>query len=182
MDSNCSLEGDRIYASEASTRAAICSAGALSLLAAASSSGGIFAAAAAAVICAVAAGTPIDARSAALATELIGEAAAIDAAAPTALSAERISPFGSADAAVRAEAVSLADNIAATVGVDAGTLAATTATGVDAAALPFAWKHCRHRTGRPCVGLKGTVVCTPHSEHSVRVSVRDRPAAAGPVP
>ena len=44
------------------------------------------------------------------------------------------------------------------------------------------WKHCRQSTGRPCVGLNGTVVSTPHSEHSVRVSVRDRPAAAGPVP
>src|SRR6185503_18876441 len=37
-------------------------------------------------------------------------------------------------------------------------------------------------TGRPCVGLKGTVVSTPHSEHSVRVSVREIPAAAGPAP
>jgi hypothetical protein len=44
------------------------------------------------------------------------------------------------------------------------------------------WKHCLQSTGRPCVGLNGTVVSTPHSEHSVRVSVRDRPAAAGPVP
>ena len=44
------------------------------------------------------------------------------------------------------------------------------------------WKHCRQSTGRPCVGLNGTVVSIPHSEHSVRVSVRDRPAAAGPVP
>src|ERR1700722_6143265 len=51
-----------------------------------------------------------------------------------------------------------------------------------AAAGRFAWKHCRHSTGRPCVGLNGTVVSIPHSEHSVRVSVRDRPAAAGPVP
>ena len=44
------------------------------------------------------------------------------------------------------------------------------------------WKHCRQSTGRPCVGLKGTVVSMPHAEHSVRVSVRERPAAAGPVP
>src|SRR6201996_6167783 len=44
------------------------------------------------------------------------------------------------------------------------------------------WKHCLQSTGRPCVGLKGTVVSMPHAEHSVRVSVRERPAAAGPVP
>src|ERR1017187_10121611 len=64
------------------------------------------------------------------------------------------------------------------------------------AALPFAsaasapgvatgrlfLKHCRHSTGRPCVGLKGTVVSMPHSEQVVRVSVREMPAAAGPVP
>lgn len=41
-------------------------------------------------------------------------------------------------------------------------------------------KHCLQRTGRPCVGLNGTVVEIPHSEHSVRVSVREIPAAAGP--
>ena len=41
-------------------------------------------------------------------------------------------------------------------------------------------KHCRQSTGRPWVGLKGTVVVMPHSEHSVRVSVREMPAAAGP--
>jgi hypothetical protein len=46
----------------------------------------------------------------------------------------------------------------------------------------FIWKHWRHSTGRPWVGLNGTVVSTPHSEHSVRVSVRESPAAAGPVP
>src|SRR5450756_1247778 len=51
-----------------------------------------------------------------------------------------------------------------------------------AAAGRFAWKHCRHSTGRPCVGLNGTVVSMPHSEHDVRVSVRERPAAAGPLP
>src|SRR5439155_24771960 len=44
------------------------------------------------------------------------------------------------------------------------------------------WKHPRHSTGRPCVGLKGTVVSTPHSEQVVRVSVREMPAAAGPEP
>lgn len=43
------------------------------------------------------------------------------------------------------------------------------------------WKHCRQSTGRPCVGLNGTVVSMPHAEHSVRVSVRERPAAAGPL-
>ena len=38
-------------------------------------------------------------------------------------------------------------------------------------------KHDRHSIGLPCVGLKGTVVEVPHSEHEVRVSVlsRDRP-------
>ena len=51
-----------------------------------------------------------------------------------------------------------------------------------AAAGRFAWKHCRHSTGLPCVGLKGTVVSIPHSEHSVRVSVRESPAATGPAP
>jgi hypothetical protein len=32
------------------------------------------------------------------------------------------------------------------------------------------WKQERHSTGLPCVGLKGTVVSAPHSEHVVRVS------------
>ena len=32
------------------------------------------------------------------------------------------------------------------------------------------WKHERQSTGRPCVGLKGTVVSAPHAEHFVRVS------------
>ncbi len=44
------------------------------------------------------------------------------------------------------------------------------------------WKHWRQRTGRPCVGLKGTVVSTPHSEHVVRVSVRTRGDGVAPVP
>jgi len=44
------------------------------------------------------------------------------------------------------------------------------------------WKHWRQRTGRPCVGLKGTVVSIPQSEQTVRVSVREIPAAAGPEP
>ena len=39
---------------------------------------------------------------------------------------------------------------------------------------PAFWKHERHRTGRPCVGRKGTVVSSPHAEHLVRVSVRTR--------
>ncbi len=46
----------------------------------------------------------------------------------------------------------------------------------------WAWKHWRQSTGRPCVGLKGTVVSTPHAEQLVRVSVREIPAAAGPAP
>lgn len=36
----------------------------------------------------------------------------------------------------------------------------------------FSWKHCLQSTGRPCVGLNGTVVSAPHSEHTVRVSAR----------
>jgi hypothetical protein len=42
--------------------------------------------------------------------------------------------------------------------------------GTGCAGLPFFWKHARHSTGLPCVGLKGTVVSVPHSEHVVRVS------------
>jgi hypothetical protein len=34
------------------------------------------------------------------------------------------------------------------------------------------WKHDRQSTGRPCVGLNGTVVSSPHSEQVVRVSDR----------
>ena len=34
------------------------------------------------------------------------------------------------------------------------------------------WKHDRQSTGRPCVGLNGTVVSVAHSEQTVRVSVR----------
>jgi hypothetical protein len=37
------------------------------------------------------------------------------------------------------------------------------------------WKQDRQRTGRPCVGLNGTVVAVPHSEQVVRVSARTRP-------
>ncbi len=32
------------------------------------------------------------------------------------------------------------------------------------------WKHSRQKTGRPCVGLNGTVVSLPHCEQTVRVS------------
>ena len=32
------------------------------------------------------------------------------------------------------------------------------------------WKHSRQYTGRPCVGLKGTVVSFTHCEQVVRVS------------
>src|SRR5882757_772509 len=59
-------------------------------------------------------------------------------------------------------------------------VAAVTRAPVEGARL--LWKHCRQSTGRPCVGLNGTVVSMPHAEHSVRVSVRERPAAAGPAP
>src|SRR6185437_1937245 len=34
------------------------------------------------------------------------------------------------------------------------------------------WKHSRQYTGRPCVGLKGTVVSLPHWEQTVLVSTR----------
>src|SRR6059058_6476919 len=34
------------------------------------------------------------------------------------------------------------------------------------------WKHSLQKTGRPCVGLKGTVVSLPHAEHVVAVSTR----------
>ena len=40
------------------------------------------------------------------------------------------------------------------------------------------WKQLRHNTGRPCVGLNGTVVSAPHSEHVVRVSGRTRDPVA----
>ena len=33
----------------------------------------------------------------------------------------------------------------------------------------FAWKHSRHKTGRPCVGLNGTVVWLPHWEQIAEV-------------
>jgi hypothetical protein len=32
------------------------------------------------------------------------------------------------------------------------------------------WKHSRQNTGRPWVGLKGTVVSFPHTEHTACVS------------
>jgi hypothetical protein len=32
------------------------------------------------------------------------------------------------------------------------------------------WKHSRQKTGRPCVGLNGTVVSLPQCEQFVRVS------------
>ena len=40
------------------------------------------------------------------------------------------------------------------------------------------WKHSRQNTGRPCVGLNGTVVSLPHAEQLVVVSTRSRPIAA----
>lgn len=36
-------------------------------------------------------------------------------------------------------------------------------------------KHSRQYTGRPCVGLNGTVVSRPHCEHVVMVSVFAKP-------
>src|ERR1700682_4113590 len=41
------------------------------------------------------------------------------------------------------------------------------------------WKHSLQKTGRPCVGLKGTVVSFPQAEQVVTVSTRSR---AGPPP
>src|ERR1700732_3665725 len=40
------------------------------------------------------------------------------------------------------------------------------------------WKHSLQKTGRPCVGRKGTVVSFPQAEHVVLVSTRSR--ATGP--
>src|SRR5580704_14695793 len=34
------------------------------------------------------------------------------------------------------------------------------------------WKHSRQKTGRPCVGRKGTVVSRPHWEQMAEVSTR----------
>src|SRR5580765_4605673 len=42
------------------------------------------------------------------------------------------------------------------------------------------WKHSLQNTGRPCVGLKGTVVSLPHAEQLVTVSTRSRPMPAPP--
>src|SRR5580765_4477639 len=42
----------------------------------------------------------------------------------------------------------------------------------------FDWKHSLQKTGRPCVGRKGTVVSFPHAEQFVTVSTRSR--ATGP--
>src|SRR3954462_10512133 len=39
------------------------------------------------------------------------------------------------------------------------------------------WKHSLQNTGRPCVGLKGTVVSLPHAEQFVTVSTRSRATA-----
>src|SRR5688572_7246321 len=36
------------------------------------------------------------------------------------------------------------------------------------------WKHSLQKTGRPCVGRKGTVVSFPQAEHEVWVSTRSR--------
>src|SRR5271163_5071219 len=44
------------------------------------------------------------------------------------------------------------------------------------------WKHSRQKTGRPCVGRKGTVVSFPHWEHVVLVSERIWEAPPPPPP
>src|SRR5208337_1122887 len=46
----------------------------------------------------------------------------------------------------------------------------------------LAWKHSLQNTGRPCVGLKGTVVSLPHCEHVVLVSDRICPPPPPPPP
>ena len=40
------------------------------------------------------------------------------------------------------------------------------------------WKHSLQKTGRPCVGLNGTVVSLPQAEQVVTVSTRSRGADA----
>src|SRR5947209_16914861 len=42
------------------------------------------------------------------------------------------------------------------------------------------WKHSLQKTGRPCVGLNGTVVSLPQAEHMVWVSTRSRPIPPPP--
>src|ERR1700731_2835723 len=44
------------------------------------------------------------------------------------------------------------------------------------------WKHSRQKTGRPCVGRKGTVVSLPHWEQLVFVSARIGEALLPPPP
>src|SRR6266700_404728 len=44
------------------------------------------------------------------------------------------------------------------------------------------WKHSRQKTGRPCVGRKGTVVSFPHCEQFVFVSARIGDACPPPPP
>ncbi len=52
----------------------------------------------------------------------------------------------------------------------------------EAAVVRRCWKHSRQKTGRPCVGLKGTVVSLPQPEQLVRVSTLGRmPGAAVPI-
>jgi hypothetical protein len=46
--------------------------------------------------------------------------------------------------------------------------------GTTVVGLGCFWKQARHKTGLPCVGLNGTVVSLPHSEHVVLVSERTR--------
>jgi hypothetical protein len=43
------------------------------------------------------------------------------------------------------------------------------------------WKQSRQSTGRPCVGLNGTVVSLPHCEQMARVSVLDEPRCPPPL-
>jgi hypothetical protein len=57
------------------------------------------------------------------------------------------------------------------------------ADSTDSYAAPIerlAWKHSRQNTGRPCVGLKGTVVSLPHCEQVVFVSALTCPLAGPP--
>src|SRR5581483_1774565 len=55
------------------------------------------------------------------------------------------------------------------------------ATAATPAGTRLSWKQERQSTGRPWVGLNGTVVSTPQAEHLVRVSVRESGRVTAPV-
>ncbi len=78
----------------------------------------------------------------------------------------------------RQEKVQLADSAASLTVFASCELAPETRDHADAAGR-LCWKHSRHSTGRPCVGLNGTVVSLPHCEHTARVSVLEKPVCPG---